>query len=172
MRIPGLLAVALLAAASASRAADEVAVAPSVAPWSVGDAVAPFTLEDQHGEEGSVDASTRLVLFTADMDATRLVRAALEEAPELQDLSSLGAVSVSDIHRMPSVITTLFALPAMRRRPWRMLLDRGPGPTVGIPREEGRVTAVELDALTVRSIGFLDSSAEVARALAPTTGDD
>lgn len=161
----GILAVVLVLVAVTSDpgAADEVAATP----WKVGAAVSPFTLEDQHGEEGGVDASTRLVLFTADMDATKLVRTALEQKPALQDLAARDAVSVSDIHRMPSVITTLFALPAMRRRPWRMLLDRGPGPTVDIPREEGHVTAVALDDLTVRSIEFLDSPDEVARVLAP-----
>ena len=34
-----------------------------------------------------------------------------------------------------------------------------------IPREEGRVTRIELDALAIRSISFLDSADAVARAL-------
>jgi hypothetical protein len=94
------------------------------------------------------------------------VNDALEEDPSLQDLAARGAVFVSDIHRMPALITRLFALPSMRRRPYRMLLDREEaGPSARIPREEGKVTLLELDALEIRSISFLDSADAVARAL-------
>jgi len=134
-------------------------------PWQAGDHLAPFELADQHDQPGRVDESVRLLLFTADMDAGDLVKAALEAEPKLQDLAAHGAVWVSDIHRMPAVITRLFALPSMRRRPYRMLLDREPGPSARIPREEGKVTLVVLDALEVRSIAFADSAESVAAAL-------
>lgn len=154
------------AAEAGGEEAEPEGPAAAAAPWAVGDRIEPFELPDAHGEPGRVDESVRLLLFAADMDAGGLVNEALEGDPSLRDLAARGAVFVSDIHRMPAIVTRLFALPSMRRRPYRMLLDREEaGPTVRIPREEGRVTRIELDALAIRSISFLDSADAVARAL-------
>ena len=155
------IALAVLLLALPASAEDELAA------YAPGDRLVPFTLEDQHGEPGSVDDQVRVVLFAADMDGGDLVNAALEADASLHDLAALGAVFVSDIHRMPALITRMFALPSMRRRPYRMLLDREPGPTVRLPREEGRVTILQLDALTVESISYAADAAAVAAALRP-----
>jgi hypothetical protein len=157
-----LLALACCGALAAPVRADDAA---PPAPWIAGDRIEAFELADQHGEPGRVDAGVRLLLFAADMDAGALVRDALEADPSLQDLAARGAVFVSDIHRMPALVTRLFALPSMRRRPYRMLLDREPGPTVRIPREPAKLTLLELDALSIRAISFLDSPDAVAQAL-------
>lgn len=160
-----LLSVALLVCGVAVPAwAQEPAPA-----YGAGDSLVPFTLQDQHGEPGSVDEKTRVVLFAADMDGGDLVGSALEADASLQDLTQFGAVFVSDIHRMPALITRLFALPSMRRRPYRMLLDREPGPTVRLPREEGRVTVLRLEGLTVQSVSFVADAAGIAAALRPET---
>jgi hypothetical protein len=153
-----LLVSALFLASGAG--ADE-----TPAPYGEGDRMVPFTLEDQHGEPASVDDRVRVVLFAADMDAGDLVNEALEPDASLHDLAAHGAVFVSDIHRMPALISRLFALPSMRRRPYRMLLDREPGPTLRLPRQEGRVTVLRLENLVIRSVEFVDDSAGVATAL-------
>lgn len=134
------------------------------APWQVGDRIEAFELGDPHGKPGRVDEAVRLVLFTADMDGGRLVQEALEDTA-LQDLAAHGAVYVADVSRMPAVVTRLFALPSMRRRPYRTLLDTEPGPTLRVPREPGKVTLLELDALSVRSIRFADAAETVASAI-------
>jgi hypothetical protein len=159
-----LVSLSVLAGAFAAWAQDPAA------PYGPGDRLVPFTLEDQHGEAGSVDDRTRVVLFTADMDGKDLVNEALEADASLRDLATLDAVFVSDIHRMPALITRWFALPSMRKRPYRMLLDREPGPTVRLPREEGRVTVLRLDALTVESVTFAADASAVAAALRPESG--
>ncbi len=158
LRWIGLVALLLPVAAAADDA---------LSAYAAGDRIVPFTLEDQHGEPGSVDDQVRVVLFASDMDAGDVVDAALQADPSLHDLGALGAVFVSDIHRMPAIITRLFALPSMRRRPYRMLLDGEPGPTVRLPREEGKVTILQLEALTVSSVSYAADAAEVAAALRP-----
>ena len=134
------------------------------APWQAGDRIEAFELADPHDAPGRVDETVRLVLFTADMDAGKVVQQALAD-PALQDLAAHGAAYVADVSRMPALVTRLFALPSMRRRPYRTLLDPGPGPTVRMPREPGKVTLLELDALTVRSVRFADAPETVASAV-------
>ena len=50
-----------------------------------------------------------------------------------------------------------------------MLLARGPGPSARIPREERKVSVVELDALVVRGVSFADAPEAVAEALRART---
>jgi|GEM_PF-1116800 len=172
MARPARLAALAARARPAGRAALAAALALALAvgadgeeaAYAVGDRVEPFALEDPHGRAGGVDARTRLLLFTADMDAGDVVEKALAD-PALHDLAAHGTVYVADISRMPGVVTRLFALPSLRRRPYRTLLDTGPGPTTRIPREAGKVTLLELDGLAVRSVRFESDPAAVAAAI-------
>jgi hypothetical protein len=154
-RLALLLACALAVAAPA-RGDD--------APWQVGERLEVFELADAHGALGRVDERIRLVLFTADMDGGEIAQQALAD-PTLQDLAARDAVYVADVSRMPALVTRLFALPSIRRRPYRTLLDLAPDPTRRMPREAGKVTLLELDALVVRAVRFAAEPEAVASAL-------
>lgn len=153
---PTLLLVlfAVAAAAAAAMAADERAeVGP---PYAVGDTLAEIRLEDQHEEERAVDASTRLVLFSRDMDGGELLRDALEDTEE-GFLEARNAVYLSDISGMPKLVARLFALPSMRRRPYPMLLDRTGEATARIPDVEEKATLLFLDELRIERIEHVES---------------
>lgn len=131
----------------------------------VGGSLAPIALEDQHGQPGAVDAGTRAVLLTRDMDAGGFVREALA-TDGVAKLERAGAVYVADVHRMPGPIRRLISLPRMRERPYRVLLDTDGGPTSVLPSEEGKATWLRLDGLRVIEVRFLSSSEDVGAALA------
>jgi hypothetical protein len=99
------------------------------------------------------------------MDGGDLVREALATDGAAQ-LERAGAVYVADVHRMPAPIRRLIALPRMRERPYRVLLDTDGTPTALLPSEEGTATWLRLDGLRVVEVRFLTSSEEVAAALA------
>lgn len=144
------LLLGLAGASTTPALADE---AEGAAPYGVGDAVEAFTLEDQHGATASVDASTRVVLFSRDMEGGELLKAALEDATA-EALEARGAVYVSDISGMPALVARLFALPAMRRRPYDMLLDRDGTTTARLPDVEGRATLIHLAAGRIERIHY------------------
>lgn len=130
----------------------------------VGAPLPALTLVDQHDVALTIGPETRVILFTRDMDAGDLVKEALAEDGAAR-LAEADALVVADIERMPGVITTLFALPAMRKRPYRMLLDRDGKATAMLPSEEGKVTVLTLDALTITGLTYADSAAAVRGAL-------
>ena len=146
-----------------------VAVLPAVAsaeePYKKGDPMVGIALEDQHGEVAKIDASTRLVLFTRDMDAGDTVKAALTEK-RAADLEALGLVYAADISGMPGLIRRMFAVPAMRKRGYSMLLDTKGEVTQRFPGEPGRATLIALEELKVTSIRFLGSVDEVEQLFA------
>lgn len=88
-----------------------------------GDRLAPWTLLDQHERPYTLTPNTRVLLVARDMQGAKLVKAALAEQPAGY-LEARGAVFVADIERMPAVISTLFAIPAMRGYPYQVMLDR------------------------------------------------
>ena len=136
-----------------------VAGAAFAEPYAVGDAIEPFTLKDQHGESRTVDASAKVILFSREMAGGDILKQGLADvAPDY--LSGKNAFYVADISRMPALIAAMFAIPAMRDRPYSMLLDRDGETTARLPNAEGQATLIVLDRLTVqRSVGVTEAPA-------------
>jgi hypothetical protein len=136
------LALALLALAAVCRAE----------PWAPGTALPALALDDQHGERAVVDAQVRVVVFTHDMKGGDVVREALADVDQ-RFLDAHRIVYVADISGMPGLIARFVAVPRMRGRPYRMLLDRDGEATRDVPRardvptlvlvDGGRVTRIE-----------------------------
>jgi len=110
----------------------------------VGDRLAPWTLLDQHEQAYSLNPETRILLVARSMDGARLVKAALEARPQGY-LEARRAVFVADISRMPSLIASLFAIPAMRDYPYRVLLDRESRVASRYPGDPARVLWLDLE---------------------------
>lgn len=143
------------------------AVAYGVEPLAVGSRMPEITLADQHDAAGTIGPSVRLVVFTRDMDAGDIVKEALAEQGAAL-LESARAVYVADIARMPAIISKLFAVPAMRKRAYRMLLDRDGTATAAFPAVDKKVTLMQLRALTVEHVDYVDSVAALRAALQAT----
>jgi len=164
-----LVAVVGLAAggfAPAARADDE-----GPPPLRVGDTMPELRLEDQHGAARVVDAATRAILFSRDMDGGDLLKSALEALPE-GTLDRAPVVYVADISGMPGLVTRLFALPSMRRRPYPMLLDRTGEATELLPDVEGRATVIHLEDLRITQVEHLDRPEAVRARIAALAGID
>jgi len=141
---PRLRHFAALLALCAAFGAEAAPVAP-------GQTLAPIALEDQHGRALTIDAATRLVVFSEDKAASDRVTAVLSAEPA-GTLERLGAVVVADISGMPAMVTRMFAVPALRRLPFLIglaheaaqveQLPRAAGTTTVLALQDGRVTAV------------------------------
>lgn len=151
----------LLALASLVAVATPAVTEPVVE----GSVLAPITLEDQHGVEHQIDAATRGVLFSRDMDGGAFVREALAEDGAAK-LDAAAAVYVADVHRMPGPIRRWIAIPRMRDRGYPVLLDQEGDVTADFPGEEGRAAWLQLEGLRVVEVRVLGSRADVEAALA------
>jgi hypothetical protein len=98
------------------------------------------------------------------MDGGDLLKQAVATLPE-DYLAKVGAVYIADISGMPRIISKLFALPKMRKRPYPLLLDRSGEATERIPDVDGQATLVYLAALRVARIEHYASVAAVRGAL-------
>ncbi|ERO63686.1 hypothetical protein P308_27930 [Pseudomonas piscis] len=109
----------------------------------IGERLAPWTLLDQFDEAYSLDGQARILLVARSMDAAKLVNAALKDQPKGY-LQERGGVFVADIQRMPALIAKMFAVPAMRDYPYRVMLDREGRVAPRYPATEDKVLWLQL----------------------------
>jgi hypothetical protein len=141
-----------------------VPLVASAEPWSVGTTIQPVRLTDQHDVPAEAGVSTRLLLVSHDMDGGALVREALDRFDQAT-LDAHGVAYVADVSRMPGFVTSLVAIPRMRKRPYRILVDRDGTATRDVPAAAGKATLVRLEALRVTAIEQLETTAAVADAI-------
>lgn len=152
MRTPArVLVIALLLLVTSG-----VAAAATLA---AGSALPAITLTDQHDRKTTLGPDVRIVVLTRDMAAGDTVKegfAGMDQAA----LELRGAVYVADISGMPSMIASMFAVPKMRERSYRILLDRDGAATRDFPYEEGRPTVLFV------------GQGKITRVVQPANGDE
>lgn len=124
-----------------------------------GERLLPWTLLDQFDKAYTLDQQARILLVARNMTGAKLLKAALEEKPK-GFLEARQAVFVADVSRMPAVISTLFAVPAMRDYHYRVLLDSQSRVASRYPAAEDQVLWLDIDRGVLRdSRTFTDAQA-------------
>lgn len=124
-----------------------------------GERLLPWTLLDQFDKAYTLDQQARILLVARNMTGAKLLNAALEGKPN-GFLEARQAVFVADVSRMPAVISTLFAVPAMRGYQYRVLLDSQSRVASRYPAAEDQVLWLYLDRGVLRdSRTFSDAQA-------------
>lgn len=124
-----------------------------------GERLLPWTLLDQFDKAYTLDQQARILLVARNMTGAKLLKAALEEKPK-GFLEARQAVFVADVSRMPAVISTLFAVPAMRDYNYRVLLDSQSRVASRYPAAEDQLLWLDIDRGVLRdSRTFTDAQA-------------
>lgn len=158
-RIARILPATLLAAAVASASlAEERAV------LALGDRLPRLELKDQHERPAPIPDSTRGLLLAVDNASAGLVDVWLGQR-EPRWLAENGYVYLADIHRMPSLIARLIALPALRDKPYPIVLGREAADLAAFPRQPGCVTLIALADRSLSAIRHVCNAADLAASL-------
>ena len=130
----------------------------------IGQPLPSWSLEDQFEQRASTDPQLKVLLVARNMDAAKLLETAMAGQPQGW-LEQRGTLFVADISRMPGLVASLFALPAMRDYPYRVVLDREPSlvPLLGVP-EQGLLW-LDLDRLSVTGRRTFTDAAALRQAL-------
>jgi len=142
-----------------------VAYAATDTPLAPGATLQAFNIDDQHGKPGRVDEHTRVLMFSRDMTANKLAKAAFGSKPA-QYLPEAHAMYLIDVSGMPKFVTNTFAIPKMQKYVYRIFLDRDATKTTALPSQKKLVTVVHLDHLKVTSIEYAASADALTRAVA------
>lgn len=115
------------------------------------DSLKSISLPDQFDQSTTIDENTQWVIFSNDKDMSDNINKALEDL-KITDIKSLNGAYVSDISRMPSMITKMFALPKMQKYTFKVLLDKEGDLTSKWPQEKGKVSLMTLEKLEIKSV--------------------
>lgn len=147
--LPFLLLFALVAAAMAEPPA-----------FQVGERLPELVFTDQHENPAPITEEHRLLLFSKEMDSNDIIHGLMkEQGPEY--LSNHQAAFTADISGMPGLITSLFALPKMRKYPYLMHLDFEGNLTERFPFEGTKITMIYLKKGQIVEIRYAKGLQEV-----------
>ncbi len=139
-------------------------LASSAQALETGEQLASWTLLDQFEQPYTLNDQLQVLLVAHDMPAAKLLNQALEGQPKGY-LESRQAIFVADVSRMPALISSLFAVPAMRDYSYRVLLDHEPRVVPRYPVTDGKVLWLSLDRGRLVSSREFASAAELRQAL-------
>ncbi|HEY0886618.1 MAG TPA: hypothetical protein VGE20_15110 [Ramlibacter sp.] len=131
--------------------------AGNVTPVQTGASLSEMVLKDQHDQRLTVGRETRIIFVAAEMAASRMMTKALEALPPTT-LKERQAVYIADISSMPEPISTIVAMPKMRKLPYAVAVVRNAGDVAHLPRKPGAVTVVRTEGGTVRAVDFASSA--------------
>ena len=119
-----------------------------------------LSLKDQFDKTQNIDQSTKIVIFAHDVDGNDIVEEALASY-DADKLTAMNTVFLADISGMPSLIGKLFALPAMRKRAYPIMLDREGKLVEGFKVKEEQVTVMFLDNLAITDSKLVKTGSEL-----------
>lgn len=130
-----------------------------VAEIKLGEIFPKLTLEDQFSEKREVKqvgATTLLLSFEKDVSAE--IKKYLE-SKEKGFLEANNFMYISDISRMPSFITSMFAIPKMKKFSFKIALIYDEEEAESLSREEGKITVISLEDNVIKNILFIEPNA-------------
>ena len=132
----------------------------------VGEMMAPLTLNDQFEANKTIGETHKKVIFVFSKDMGSLVHDYLETQPD-DYLSSRNMEVVADISRMPSLITEYVAMPGFKEYKYSMMLilDEAVGAPYKNEKEKDKAMVVSLDKLTVTGVKFVATPADLKAAI-------
>jgi hypothetical protein len=131
-------------------------------PFEVGSDWNLLEFTDQNDKKVNVTQDTSIIFFVSDMDASKIVHEVLQSETE-ESLQKKKLIFISDIHRMPSLITRFIALPKMRGYTYPMALVREKDITNDIPREKGKVSVIAVQKFKIVKIDFIPTKEELQK---------
>ena len=120
-----------------------------------------YTVTDAFGATNSLSPTTRFVIVSSEKGISGRIHEWLV-TKEKDFLAGHRAEYVSDITPMPTLIANMFAIPKMKKYPYKILLARDPGFAKTYPHAEGKIAVFVLDERqAVADILYLDAPAEL-----------
>lgn len=127
--------------------------------FTAGDTLSAFKIENQFEEPAELNSETKWIIFSSDMNAAKMLTEYLNENAKSLDLTK--TLIISDISKMPGLVSKMFAIPKMKKYNFKLALDKTGETTKAWPRQEGTITVMKVSALKVESTEEIKSKEAV-----------
>lgn len=130
----------------------------------VGSNIPVIHLKDQHGQARTVGRDTRLILFCKDRKAQDIISQALDQTNE-NYLTEHNTVYIADTSGIPRLVAKFIVFPALRKKPYTILLDKDSSFTKYVPSQKDSVTLLFLKDYIIQAIAFADDPESISQSI-------
>jgi len=129
----------------------------------VGSTLSAIELNTQHGKSVKVANDVKTLIFSVEKAPSDLINSFLMKQ-DAKFLANNKAYFIADISRMPSMITKMFAIPKMKKRPYNILLAKNETQVAFIPRKKEFVSVLKIAGGKVTAVEFVNNVDQLAKA--------
>lgn len=119
-----------------------------------------YSYETPHARPMKVPHETKLVLIAFEKDTGATVNDFLSTKNKYY-LQKNKTIFIADIHRMPSMVTKMFALPKMKKYKHLIYLHYGEKFENAIPSKDDKITVLRVVNRKITSISYISSAKEL-----------
>lgn len=122
-------------------------------PLQQGDTLPALRLNDQHDKPYLLAADIQQIMFAADNAGAELVMGELDQrgGPWLKETRR---AYLADIHKMPSLVSRLFAMPKLREKTYSIALGREATDLAMFPRQKDCVSLLTIQAGKLGDVSY------------------
>ena len=122
-----------------------------------------FEYETQHEKEITIPDNVETIIISHEKDTSAMINKFLD-SKEKDFLEKNHTVFIADISKMPSLITSLFALPKMQKYKHTIYLQYSDEFVKFIPAVDGKVTVLTIQNAQVSNISYITTVKELQKA--------
>lgn len=137
-----------------------LAVYSIAAQLNTGEKIPTFSINDQFEKAQMIPTTTKTIIVAGSKDASDVIKEYLLSL-EGDSLTKNDAVYIADISGMPSLITKFFALPKMKKYPFKILLLDETNNTKFLMQED-KITIYEVENQLVKDVKYITTKEELA----------
>ncbi|MCK9472555.1 hypothetical protein [Sulfurimonas sp.] len=123
-----------------------------------------FKYETPTGRQMKIPQKTKLVIVAFDKDTGALINEYLDTQNKFYLLKH-NSIFIADINKMPSIITSMFALPKLQKYKHLIYLHYGDKFQNSIPNKEEKITLLRVEDSKIKEISFISSKQELKAAI-------
>jgi len=123
-----------------------------------------YKYESAHKFPMRIPTESKVIVVAFEKDTGALVNDYLN-GQDPRYMPEYNAVFLSDIHRMPSIITSMFALPKMQKYKHAVYLHYGEEFENFVPHQEDKLTIIRFKNEKVDSISYISTVEELKAAI-------
>lgn len=123
-----------------------------------------FAYETPLGRQMKIPKKTKLVIVAFEKDTGALVNEYLDTQSPFYLLKK-NSIFIADIHKMPTIITTMFALPKLQKYKHLIYLHYGELLENTVPNKEAKVTLLYIEDEKIKEISYISTKEELKKAI-------
>lgn len=123
-----------------------------------------FKYETPQGRQMKIPKKTKLVIVAFEKETGALVNEYLDKQSPFYLLKN-NSIFIADINKMPSIVTSMFALPKLQKYKHLIYLHYSDKLQDAVPNKEQKITLLRFENSKIKEISYISTQQELKAAI-------